>query len=88
MQDLTALISEFPQYASARNNRVQAIRTIEEDGLLVCKATDGTKSETANLDDIKRRSAAELAITDLITGINLLTDTSLGKFQPELFAIV
>jgi len=73
---LDELIQEFPDYASARNNRAQALRRIYGDRLLVSNPTsppptdnvlDPTPSETTLL------SASTTILTDLSTAISLLT---------------
>jgi len=79
LEDLTTLIDKFPKYASARNNRVQAIRTIYGDGLLVSKAKNNQDPEKSEIEETQRRNAAELVLFDLTTAINLLTETTLGK---------
>ncbi|KAG9246119.1 hypothetical protein BJ878DRAFT_540619 [Calycina marina] len=70
---LSALVERYPKYASARNNRVQAIRTIHGDDLLIApKSSGGDQSDV-----IKRKEAAGLALDDLATGIRLLTASSM-----------
>jgi hypothetical protein len=77
------LIEEYPNYASARNNRAQSLRRIYGDGMLV-KTTGSQKDEAPILDpeasDEALLSASRIILTDLSTAIQLLTP--LTPFTP------
>lgn len=70
------LIEEYPNYASARNNRAQSLRRIYGDGMLV-KSIEPLKDEAPVLDpsasDEILISASRTILTDLSTAISLLT---------------
>lgn len=70
------LISEHPNYASARNNRAQAARRLYGDGMLLV----GGKTEPQPLlDDAtedERRQMAGIVLSDLDQAISLLTPKS------------
>lgn len=75
LNGLSTLITANPSYASARNNRVQAIRRLYGDGMLVrgldacdCLLNDG-------VDGQEKQSAASQALSDLDTCISLLSPT-------------
>lgn len=86
---LDALIEDYPNYASARNNRAQALRRMYGDGLLVTNpsppslpglnnALDPSPTETTLL------SAATSILTDLSTAISLLTpSTPFAALSPQ-----
>lgn len=63
---------------------MQAIRTIYGDGLLVNKANKQQNTEKNDLEESRRRNAAELALLDLTTAINLLTEKSMGKLFSKI----
>ncbi|KAI1398701.1 hypothetical protein F4819DRAFT_498554 [Hypoxylon fuscum] len=69
------LISEHPNYASARNNRAQALRRLYGDAILL---RQGGQSWTALVQagSIERTKPATLLLEDLDTAINLLTPKS------------
>lgn len=81
---LDTLVTTYPRYASARNNRAQALRRIYGDGMLVSGTTntlpalDESASETVLVD------AASTTITDLDTAISLLTpSTPFAPISPQ-----
>jgi hypothetical protein len=80
---LDELIEEYPNYASGRNNRAQALRRIHGDGILV-KSTELIKEEAPALDpkasDKTLIAASTTILTDLSTAITLLTPTN--PFSP------
>ena len=73
------LIEEHPNYASARNNRAQALRRIYGDGLLVETVTglETPEAEVPPLDldasDAVLIATSKTILNDLTTAINLLT---------------
>ncbi|KAK3344037.1 hypothetical protein B0T25DRAFT_573007 [Lasiosphaeria hispida] len=75
------LVEEYPHYASARNNRAQALRRLYGDSMLV---SDGSQLPQALLhgqDAAERMESAQSILSDLDRAILLLTPT--GRF-PKL----
>jgi hypothetical protein len=76
---LDVLIEDYPNYASARNNRAQALRRICGDGMLV-KTPDTLNEEAPALDpaasDDSMIAASKTILMDLSTAIALLTPSS------------
>jgi hypothetical protein len=79
VQSLDALVEDYPRYASARNNRAQALRRIYGDGILV-DSSESLREEAAALDPQASGASVIVAsttiLTDLSTAITLLTPTS------------
>lgn len=75
LDGLSALITANPSYASARNNRVQAIRRLYGDGMLVTgvDASDGLLTGEDDRQD--KQAVASQALSDLDTCISLLSPT-------------
>ncbi|KAI2641966.1 hypothetical protein GGS21DRAFT_486821 [Xylaria nigripes] len=76
VQDLGQLISENPQYASARNNRAQALRRLYGDTMIL----PGQSSHNALIQDATQDEISQVALTalsDLDAAISLLTPKSL-----------
>jgi hypothetical protein len=79
VSSLGQLITEYPKYASARNNRAQALRRLYGNAMLLSKASDpGALVEKA--ESATRSSAASTALSDLDEAIRLLTPRS--PFNP------
>jgi len=75
IKSLSSLINEHPCYASARNNRAQALRRIYGDNLLlVAPKLDMGLEMSATEGDITE--AAGIVLSDLSTAIDLLLPTS------------
>jgi len=76
VDSLDRLVEEYPKYASARNNRAQALRRIYGSGILV-NGTEEMKSDAPVLDasasDECLISASTTILDDLSTAISLLT---------------
>jgi hypothetical protein len=74
---LDELIEEYPNYASARNNRAQALRRIYGDGILVKGTSENSIEEFAHLDLEASEecliAASKTILEDLTTAITLLT---------------
>jgi len=64
---LDELVEEYPAYASARNNRAQALRRIYGDGMLVKGNGEKSKDEERPLD-------VEASVEDLITASNTILE--------------
>ena len=69
---LDELILEHPQYASARNNRAQALRRLYGDSLLVTGA-HGSMALLQEVEDEERLEAGATLLSDLDRSISLLT---------------
>ncbi|KAL0470650.1 hypothetical protein QR685DRAFT_524191 [Neurospora intermedia] len=70
---LGSLIQEYPEYASARNNRAQAIRRLVGDSMLISGSQQLHQALIRDIDDAKRLQMAETALSDLDRAISLLT---------------
>ncbi|CZT09385.1 uncharacterized protein RCO7_07404 [Rhynchosporium graminicola] len=87
VERLDELIKEHPNYASARNNRAQALRRIYGDGLLVTNPISPTLPENV-LDHSPTEdtliSASITILADLSTAISLLTpSTPFSAISPQ-----
>lgn len=74
---LSTLITANPSYASARNNRVQAIRRLYGDGMLVTGVEPSDNPLIGSGEGPERQAAASQALWDLDTCISLLSPTEL-----------
>jgi hypothetical protein len=74
---LDELIEEYPNYASARNNRAQALRRIYGDGILVKGTAENSTDEATPLEleasEDGLLAASTTILDDLSTAIILLT---------------
>ncbi|KAK0127786.1 hypothetical protein ONS96_007295 [Cadophora gregata f. sp. sojae] len=84
---LDDLIEEYPNYASARNNRAQALRRIYGDSLLVSNPTSPSPQENILVPSPSQPtllSASTTILTDLSTAITLLTPrTPFSPLSPQ-----
>jgi len=76
LSKLDDIIEEFPNYASARNNRAQALRRLYGDNLLV--GTQSAKALIPQPDSDTRKRAAKTMLEDLDASIRLLSPTTLS----------
>ncbi|KAI0402388.1 hypothetical protein F4802DRAFT_374989 [Xylaria palmicola] len=76
VEDLGQLISENPRYASARNNRAQALRRLYGDTMILPSQPD-SKALIHNADGGEIAQAALTVLSDLDEAITLLTPKSL-----------
>ncbi|KAI1869140.1 uncharacterized protein JN550_006127 [Neoarthrinium moseri] len=75
------LISDFPQYASARNNRAQALRRLYGNAILV--ETADPQALVRDASAAEKSEAAMTVMADLDKAISLLTPRSLfGSISP------
>jgi hypothetical protein len=87
VRSLDELVEEYPKYASARNNRAQALRRIYGDGILV--KTPSKTSEAMPVLDSEASEAELISISskilnDLTTAIALLTPlTPFSALSPQ-----
>ncbi|KAK5660743.1 hypothetical protein OQA88_12109 [Cercophora sp. LCS_1] len=70
---LSQIIEEHPDYASARNNRVQALRRLCGDSLLVGNTPQLRTALLRELDETERLDMALTVLSDLDQAISLLT---------------
>lgn len=68
------LVSEYPKYGSARNNRAQALRRLYGDAVLL--QISDSRALVQNADGPDRRKAAVLVLSDLDEAIAALTPPS------------
>lgn len=76
VSSLGELISEHPRYASARNNRAQALRRLYGDTMLLKKHSD-PRALVKDANEDTRIEAASMALEDLDQVVALLTPRSL-----------
>jgi hypothetical protein len=87
-KDLGDLVAEHPRYASARNNRAQALRRLYSDSMLV-RSSSGqnlAQSQEALLPETSPEASAEAAATvlqDLDKAISLLTPMPYTPMSPQ-----
>ena len=70
---LGQLVQEHPQYASARNNRAQALRRLYGDSMLVADAPRNPQALLQGAADAERLEAATTVLSDLDHAVSLLT---------------
>lgn len=75
LSKLGDFISEHPNYASARNNRVQAVRRLYGDTMLLQDAAVDPQRLLQSPGPDERQQMAEMALDDLDTAIRLLSPT-------------
>lgn len=81
---LSSLISASPSYASARNNRAQAVRRMCGDAMLVTRVEPSDNGLLTGDDQEQRLSLASQALSDLDTCISLLSPTaSYSRLSPH-----
>ncbi|KAH8812710.1 hypothetical protein F5884DRAFT_315446 [Xylogone sp. PMI_703] len=77
------LINEFPEYASARNNRAQALRRIYGDEMLV-QGSDRPTALSQSCSDQELVTASKKVLSDLDAAISLLSPlTSFAAISPQ-----
>lgn len=77
LSKLNGIIEEYPNYASARNNRAQVLRRLYGDNLLV--GTQSGKALISQPDQETRKRAAKGVLDDLDASIRLLSPTSFSS---------
>ncbi|KAF4338831.1 hypothetical protein FBEOM_7254 [Fusarium beomiforme] len=70
------MIAEYPNYASARNNRVQILRRLYGDAMLLSDTKDNSAPLIESPDQTERKKAVITALSDIETSIALLTPSS------------
>ncbi len=82
---LDQLVQDHPQYASARNNRAQALRRLHGDAMLVSDAPRLSQALLQNADESERTAAAKTVLDDLDTAISLLTPrVAYSRLSPQV----
>ncbi|KAL2170504.1 hypothetical protein VTG60DRAFT_4790 [Thermothelomyces hinnuleus] len=82
---LGQLIQNYPQYASARNNRAQALRRLYGDSMLVADAPRNPQALLQEVGDGERLEAAKTALSDLDHAISLLTPkVAYSRLSPQV----
>lgn len=82
---LDKLVQDYPQYASARNNRAQALRRLYGDAMLVSDSPRLSQALLQNVDESERSAAAKTVLDDLDTAISLLTPkAAYSKLSPQV----
>ena len=83
--ELDNLISEHPNYASARNNRVQALRRLYGDAMLLSETSGMPMPLLESPEPEDRRRAAMTALEDMELSIRLLSPpSSRGPVSPQV----
>lgn len=82
---LGQLVQDHPQYASARNNRAQALRRLYGDSMLVGDAPRNPQRLLKDIDDAERLEAAATVLGDLDHAIALLTPKmAYSRLSPQV----
>ncbi|KAK4130840.1 hypothetical protein BT67DRAFT_452073 [Trichocladium antarcticum] len=81
---LGELVQSHPQYASARNNRAQALRRLYGDSMLVADAPRNSQALLQSVDDGERIEAAKTVLGDLDHAISLLTPKPYSRLSPQV----
>lgn len=77
VSELGTLIAEYPDYASARNNRVQAMRRLYGDHLLMKEKPEDSQALLSDINPEENTKAASTVLNDLDSAIALLSPRSL-----------
>ncbi|KAJ4306902.1 hypothetical protein N0V88_000274 [Collariella sp. IMI 366227] len=81
---LGQLIQDHPEYASARNNRAQALRRLYGDSMLVADAPPNPQALLQQIDDAGRLEATGMVLGDLDRAITLLTPkVAYSRLSPQ-----
>jgi hypothetical protein len=82
---LGQLIQDHPQYASARNNRAQALRRLYGDSVLIADAKGKPQALLQQFDDSERLDAAKTVLSDLDHAISLLAPkVACSRLSPQV----
>ncbi|CAM1503981.1 Fc.00g015720.m01.CDS01 [Cosmosporella sp. VM-42] len=84
LSDMDRLISEHPNYASARNNRVQILRRLYGDALLLSDTSDSPMPLIETPEKSERRQVAATLLKDTEVSIALLSpQTPQSPLSPQ-----
>lgn len=79
------VVENHPRYASARNNRAQALRRLYGESMLVADAPRNPQALLQQVDDAERIEAAKTVLGDLDRAISLLTPTVMySRLSPQV----
>lgn len=82
---LGQLVQDHPQYASARNNRAQALRRLYGDKMLVSGAPRHPQALLQEVADAERLDTAKTVLSDLDCAISLLTPkAAYSRLSPQV----
>ncbi|KAK7422139.1 hypothetical protein QQX98_001883 [Neonectria punicea] len=85
LSSIEDIISQYPNYASARNNRVQIFRRLYGDGILLSEISDSSMPLVESLDPAEKKQIAATVLRDMETSIKLLSPTSLtSPISPQV----
>ncbi|KAF5007553.1 hypothetical protein FDECE_6144 [Fusarium decemcellulare] len=73
---IDGIISEHSNYASARNNRVQILRRLYGDAILLSDTSDNTMPLVEHPDQAEKKNVVTTALNDMETSISLLSPSS------------
>ncbi|KAF4441789.1 Tetratricopeptide repeat 36 [Fusarium acutatum] len=71
-----SMIDEYPNYASTRNNRVQILRRLYGDAMMLSDTRDNSAPLIESPDQAERKKAVVTALSDIEASIALLTPSS------------
>ena len=84
ISQLGHLIEAHPKYASAYNNRAQALRQLCGDSMLISVPQQLPQALLRSVEDPERRDMARIALSDLDDAIQLLTPaTPYSRLSPQ-----
>ncbi|KAK1971390.1 hypothetical protein LZ32DRAFT_609106 [Colletotrichum eremochloae] len=84
LSQLDSFIDEYPNYASARNNRVQALRRLYGDTMLLAGSPTTSQRLIENPELAESTRYAKIALEDVERSIALLTPrTMFGAMSPQ-----
>jgi len=89
VRELDDFISEHPKYASARNNRVQALRRLYGDGIFILPSEiskyprGSAEPLVPNTHQSTLRTISTTILTDLSTSISLLSPPPFSPLSPK-----
>lgn len=88
INNLNDLIEQHPNYASARNNRAQALRRLYGDSMLLTNTSPLPQALIKNPDEEERKRVAEIVLSDLDHSIALLTPAPKASLSPQATKIL
>lgn len=83
IKSLDGLIRQHPNYASARNNRAQALRRLYGDSMLMADTNPLPQALIKNPEEDERKRVAEIVLSDLDHSIALLTPAPKASLSPQ-----
>lgn len=83
VQRLSSLIEQHPNYASARNNRAQALRRLYGDSMLLANTHSLPQALIKDPEEDARTRVASIVLSDLDHSIALLTPPPKASLSPQ-----